>query len=78
MKTMLLALMAALMGSGAACVVAPGGSHTGIECVVPVGHVHDDLCGHYHFGGRWYYLHGHRHGNSCGHVVIEGAWTIGH
>ena len=79
MKTILMALMAAFMGAGVTgCVVHARGGHSGAECIVPEGHVHDDQCGHYHFGGRWYIQQGHRHGNGCGHVLIEGSWTVGH
>lgn len=79
MKTMLMALVASLMGAGAAgCVVHARAPHGGVEVVLPMGHVHDDFCGHYHFGGRWYYYQDHRHGDGCGHVFIGGHWTIGH
>jgi hypothetical protein len=79
MKSMLMALLVSLVGTGAAgCVVHSRNPHSGVETVVPLGHVHDDNCGHYHFGGRWYYCHDHRHGPGCGHINIEGSWTIGH
>jgi len=79
MKTILMALMAALVGAGASgCVVRAQGHQGAVEVVVPEGHAHDDACGHYNFGARWYYLAGHRHGNGCGHVLVEGLWILGH
>jgi len=79
MKSLLMALLVSLVGAGAAgCIVQSRNPHSGVEVVVPLGHVHDEFCGHYHFGGRWYYSHEHKHGPGCGHVYIEGSWTIGH
>ena len=80
MKAILMSLLAFLFAAGpAGCVVREQRMpHSGVECVVPLGHVHDDQCGHYHFGGRWYYIQDHHHSPTCGHVFVEGSWTVGH
>ncbi len=80
MKTILTILFASIVGAGlSGCVVRAHGSghgHGGVEVVIPALHVHDDHCGHYYHGDRWYHHHGHRHGHGCGHVYIGGRWTV--
>ena len=78
MKTSLAILLACVMGSGlSACIVhGHGRGHTGVAVVIPVAHVHDDSCGHYHLGDSWYHHQGHRHSSNCGHVYIGGRWTL--
>ena len=79
MKALVMTFVVFLVASVAAgCIVQQRQPHSGVECVVPMGHVHDDDCGHYHFGGRWYYIGDHRHSPTCGHVYVEGTWTVGH
>lgn len=51
-----------------------GHGHVDVEVAVPVVHVHDEFCGHYYYGGVWYYSAGHRHGHGCGHVHRGGRW----
>lgn len=46
------------------------------EWTIVAGHQHDDNCGHYHDGGRWYAHGGHRHGPSCGHHFRGGIWIV--
>lgn len=46
------------------------------EWSVVATHQHDDNCGHYHHGGRWYAQGEHRHGPSCGHHFRGGIWIV--
>jgi hypothetical protein len=71
-------LIAALaLGLTAGCVVHRHGGHShvhGPPVAVTVGHAHDDHCGHYYRGGRWYHHGGHRHQHGCGHHFQGGLW----
>ncbi len=74
MKKGLLILGIAVMGFTAGCYV-EAYPPVGAEVVVEPGHVHTEWCGHYYYGGRWYYSQGHRHGPGCGHVLRGGVWV---
>lgn len=50
--------------------------HADVPAAIPVGHVHDDFCGHYVYRGVWYFQPDHVHGPGCGHVFVHGQWTV--
>ena len=89
MKAMMTIVAAGAIGLGlSGCLVGRHHDHYGddrhyhnsggVEVVVPVGHIHDDHCGHYYHRDRWYHHSRHRHGRDCGHVFIGGRWTHRH
>jgi hypothetical protein len=76
MKRILTLAFAALVISGLTGCVAVATPY-GVAVAVPVGHIHDDCCGHYNYGGSCYYWAGHVHGPGCGHVCRGGVWIVG-
>jgi hypothetical protein len=73
MKTLALILVLFGVTVAGGCVVAAG-PH-GEVAVIEAGHVHSEACGHYYYGGRWYYHAHHHHGPGCGHVYRGGVWV---
>ena len=75
-----LALIAVTAAAIGGCVVHahPGHVHAmyGPPVVIETAHVHTDACGHFYYGGRWYYSSGHRHVVGCGHVWRGGMWVV--
>jgi hypothetical protein len=73
MKTLTLFLMIVALAAVGGCYVE---AHpVGEVAVIEAGHVHSDTCGHYYYGGRWYYAAHHQHGPGCGHVYRGGIWV---
>ena len=72
---LMIAFLALIGFSAAGCVVHPH-PHHGAVVVIPVGHVHSEHCGHYHYRGGWYYAEGHHHGPGCGHIHRDGVWVF--
>ena len=48
----------------------------GVIVIPPKGHHHNEGCGHYFHGGRWYQLDDHHHGHGCGHHSDRGRWVL--
>jgi hypothetical protein len=70
----LLLLTLPLLAAG--CVVHGHGPHAHVHgpvVSIEAGHIHDDACGHYYWGGRWYHAR-HAHGPGCGHHYRGGMW----
>lgn len=44
--------------------------------VIEKGHVHNEHCGHYMHGDRWYHQERHVHGRGCGHHWDGHAWVV--
>jgi hypothetical protein len=42
---------------------------------IPRDHLHDEVCGHYVYNSRWYYLSGHMHRPGCGHHHVNKTWV---
>jgi len=77
MKLFMTVAAALLLGAGlTGCIFVGRPHHRGVAVVVPVGHVHDVHCGHYHYHGKWYHWQGHVHGPGCGHFFRGGIWII--
>jgi len=71
------ALLLALAGLASACksepkLIIPPGQ----QVIINANHRHSLYCGHYRYGGRWYYIPQHVHGINCSHEIEAGVWVL--
>ena len=79
-KLMILATLAVITAfTAGGCIIETHPHHHrvyGPAVVIGAGHVHSEVCGHFWYGGHWYYTEGHRHVVGCGHVWRGGMWVV--
>ena len=74
-----LSAVAIIASSLAACAprrVAIVHTPRGNAVVIKKGHVHNNHCGHYRVGTKWYFVKGHVHKKKCGHAKVKGVWIV--